>query len=528
LGWYEKNWKPVKLKNVGYSGGGFSASNRTFDWYSKLLVNEGKRKSKLDRYDTMDTTVDISRALDVIAEDISSDGADDDKTFMIEFHDESNPKETLVKTLKSTLNIWEKKTEFDYKFFDYIREMIKYGCVVFKLLPNGSLQKLIQSRIEGYKLSDKDDTIVTHYIYNANGSYTNKNGDVIHGESNKNNEKEIIKIENLLIIKTSDSPFGESILDNIYRVWKQLQLLEDAVIIYRVVRAPERRVFYIDVGKMPIHKAEKHLETTKNKIRQKQITRNGEIETDYNPASMQEDFYIAQTGEGRGSRVETLPGGENLGRIEDLQYFNKKLSLGLRIPPSYLDSYSDDVNGAGYSDGRVGTAYIAELRYVGYITRLQKIISKTLYNNFKRFAKKRGVDFKDDIMEDLDFIISPPQSFAIYKENELNSVLFNTYSSAESSESFSKKYSLKKYLNMDDIEITSNEDMKLMEMGYSKKEIKKFDEHERMNLVYGDGSAVEKEEKTQSEEQAPAASGQTFKLTPTNEPKQDEEQTDEN
>ena len=127
------------------------------------------------------------------------------------------------------------------------------------------------------------------------------------------------------------------VLEAIFKVYKQKELLEDAIIIYRVQRAPERRVFYIDVGNMPTNKAMAFIERVKNEIHQKRIpnkTGGGAniMDAAYNPLSQIEDYFFAQTAEGRGSKVETLPGGQNLGEIDDLKYFNNKLMKGLRIP----------------------------------------------------------------------------------------------------------------------------------------------------------------------------------------------------
>lgn len=488
MSYFEKTWKKVDLSNYykqkAAKGVGGVNSN---DWYSKLMITNVNRKEKLRRYEEMDTTVDITRALDIIAEDISSDGADDNKIFNIDFSMFGNPTKAQTKTLEQTLNLWEKRTGFDYKFFDIIREVCKYGMVLLKKNPNGSFEKLIADRIEGYKLDEKDSNKIAGYIYNHSTSYKNKNDDTIQGEDNIE-KKELIKVEDLVILKIGDSPMGRSILEDVYRVWRQLQLLEDSVVIYRIVRAPERRVFYIDIGGMAGSKAEAYLEKVKNKIKQKQVMRDGAVETEYNPASTQEDYFLAQSGEGKGSRVETLPGGDNLGQIQDLQYFNKKLALGLRIPPSYMDSYSENVEGSTYNDGRVGTAYMAELRYVGFIKRVQKSLSKPLFAHYKLFCKKQDVE----VPEELEFYIEPPQSFAIYKENELNSALINVYSSAEQMETISKRYALERFMGMDSGDIEMNEEMKLKEMGYDKKTISKMPEEVKMNIVYGDGTAVSK------------------------------------
>ena len=124
----------------------------------------------------------------------------------------------------------------------------------------------------------------------------------------------------------SNWPFGNSVLEAVFKPFKQKELLEDSIIIYRVQRAPERRVFYIDVGNAPTHKAMEFVNRIKNEIHQRRIpsqTGGGTniMDAAYNPLSIIEDYFFPQTAEGRGSKVETLPGGENLGEIDGLEVF---------------------------------------------------------------------------------------------------------------------------------------------------------------------------------------------------------------
>jgi hypothetical protein len=453
-------------------------------WYKNLTELDAKWQQKLERYREMDRTVDIRRALDIMAEDISSENADDDNVFEIGF--EEDTKQTQIKTIQKTLKQWEKKTELDYLFFEYAREMLKYGIVLFERSSDGGLIKLRPDRLKGHELDPKDDSKVKYYLYDRKGSYRTDMGELVYQQGDRANvELDKLDVKKLLVLKMGEGPYGESILEYVYRVWRQLILLEDAVVIYRIVRAPERRVFYIDVGKVPQHKAETYVESVKNRMKQRQVVNKGTgaVETEYDPHTMQEDYFLGQSGDGRGSRIETLPGGDNLGRIEDLQYFNKKLALGLRIPVSYMDSYSEDSQGGVHNDGRVGTAYIAELRYAGHIQRIQKRISKPLFTDFRKFSKKFGTELPDD----LEFGIAPPQSFAVYKQNELFSILLNTYSSAEGMDVFSKRESMRRYLQWEEDEIVDNEFNRLVEMGLEEKVIKKMPDHIRMNFVYGDG-----------------------------------------
>ena len=130
-----------------------------------------------------------------------------------------------------------------------------------------------------------------------------------------------------------------------------------------------------------------------------------------------EDYFFAQTAEGRGSKVEVLPGGDNLGEIDDLKYFNNKMMRGLRVPSSYLPTGPDD-GSATYQDGRVGTALIQEYRFSKYCERIQDIIVDTLDDEFKRFLKFKGIEVSSSLFE-LQFI--EPQSFSKYREIEIDS-----------------------------------------------------------------------------------------------------------
>jgi len=208
---------------------------------------------------------------------------------------------------------------------------------------------------------------------------------------------------------------------------------------------------------MPTHKARAHLERIKNEIHQRRIpskTGGGQTVTDsaYNPLSIMEDYFFAQTAEGRGSKVETLPGGENLGQIDDLKYFNDKLLRGLRVPASYLGG-SDD-GGAAYNDGRVGTAMIAEFRFTKFCERLQSLIVEQLDNEFKMFCKNRGVQVESSRFN-LSFNV--PQNFGKFRQAEVDQVAMNVFSSIEGADYISKRFALQRFLGLTEDEILENE-----------------------------------------------------------------------
>jgi len=264
-------------------------------------------------------------------------------------------------------------------------------------------------------------------------------------------------------------PFGISILEPIFKVFKQKELLEDSIIIYRVHRAPERRVFFIDVGNMPPHKAQQYLERVKYEVQQKRVpnkNKAGENVADaaYNPMSMLEDYFFAQTADGRGSKVDTLPGGNNLGEIDDLKYFNNKLLRGLRVPSSYLPTGPDDGT-AQYNDGKVGVAYIQEFQFAKYCERLQKQLIRQLDREFKRFLVHKGIDIESNTFN-LDF--TPPQNFSSYRELDLDTQRATLFGSLEAVPYLSQQFKLKKYLGLTEEEMKDNEHYWKQENKYNK------------------------------------------------------------
>jgi hypothetical protein len=253
-------------------------------------------------------------------------------------------------------------------------------------------------------------------------------------------------------------PFGNSLMEGIFKVFKQKELLEDSILIYRIQRAPERRVFYIDVGNMPSHLAMSFVERVKNEVNQRRIpsvTGGGQsvVDSSYNPLSINEDYFFPQTAEGRGSKVEILQGGQNLGEIDDLKYFTNKLFRALRIPSSYLPTGSDD-GGSNFNDGRVGTAYIQELRFNKYCERLQSLMNEPFDTEFKLYLKANGINVDSNIF---DIKFNPPQNFAAYRQSEMDTARVNTFNSVVQIPFISKRFAMERFLGLTKEEVAQNE-----------------------------------------------------------------------
>ena len=234
----------------------------------------------------------------------------------------------------------------------------------------------------------------------------------------------------------------------------QLRMIEDALVIYRISRAPERRIFYIDVGNLPKIKAEQYLKDVMNRYRNKLVydASTGEIRDDRNHMSMLEDFWLPRREGGRGTEITTLPGGSNLGEIDDIVYFQKKLLKSLNVPISRMDSES------GFSLGRSTEITRDELKFTKFVQRIRKKFTPLFTDILKTQLLLKGIIAPDDwpmMQEHLQYDFLQDGHFSELKDAEL---LENRIQSLESIQSyigtfFSKEYVLKKVLRMNDAEI---------------------------------------------------------------------------
>lgn len=446
-----------------------------YTWYQRLVQGSASRMTRYREYDLMDNDVEVSRALDTIAEEMSGNNPKTHDPIDIDIlsEDEENIQSSAVLTVKAALRRWNQIHDWENKIFNVARMTAKYGDVFFRKgkTPFERWQFLHPKNVLAAIVDSEDATKVVAWQVKSNvnkpkaGGY----GLPIGAKQEQQFETEIVDAREIVRFTLNDdmsdtAPFGESVLRPVYRAHKQKELLEDAIIIYRVQRAPERRVFYVDVGKMPPQRVKQYLETIKNEIKQKKIpNQNGgqmEVDSVYNPHSMSEDFFFAARPDGRGSKVETLPGGQGLGELSDLEYFQKKVWRGLRVPASYMLEQAD--GGQIFNDGKAGVAYIQELRFALYIMRMQSLIEKTLDEEFKKFLREAQV-FIDDQMYRLR--LPEPSNFGKYRQFELDSQLLSSYGSADGIPYFSKRFIMERFLMMTDEEIIRNERMIREEKG---------------------------------------------------------------
>ena len=484
----------------GSSTGGWNNLDWGYKNYMSRLpevyTGHPNRIERYNQYEMMDVDAEINACLDIISEFSTMRNEQNKTPFMFEFKEEPTPHE--VDILKKQLQEWTKLNEFDNRIFKIFRNTIKYGDQVFVRDPENfklywvdmvKVIKVIVNESEGkkpeqYVLKDLNINLQnlsvaqkTNTDFAANpatglggtGGGTNTPYTVPAMPYNTTGSRftlgqseSAIDAKHIVHLSLTEGldrfwPFGQSILENIFKVYKQKELLEDAILIYRVQRAPERRMFKIDVGNMPSHMAMAFVERIKNEIHQRRIPSlyGGQsiVDATYNPLSMNEDYFFPVTADGRGSSVEVLPGGQNLGEIDDLKYFNNRLARGLRVPSSYLPTGPDDSQ-TPLSDGRVGTAMIQEFRFNQYCERLQSYMGMKMDEEFKLFLRWRGFNI-DSGLFNLKF--NPPQNFAAYRQSELDTSRVSTFSTMEAFPYMSKRFALERFLGLTEEEIKKNE-----------------------------------------------------------------------
>ena len=494
---WKKYFNPVN-KDGRSSPLGSQPSNASRTNYTSYLpdvyTGSPNRIERYLQYDTMDTDSEVNAALDIIAEFSTQKSRENDTPFFVNLRDKATSVE--MKLLKDYLQKWAKLQTFETKMFRIFRNTCKYGDSFFIRDPEtkkwfyidpGKITKIIVNESDGkkpeqYVIRDLNPNFINLVVTQINpsnqntqpsgtafvgggagargmtGAYPQQTGTRFSMAQNEH----AIHAEHVVHISLSEGldnnyPFGNSFLESVFKVYKQKELLEDAIIIYRVQRAPERRVFYIDVGNMPSHMAMQFVERVKNEIHQRRIPSNtggtSVIDNSYNPLSINEDYFFPQTAEGRGSKVDTLPGGTNLGEIDDLRFFTNKLFRALRIPSSYLPTGADD-SASQFNDGRVGTAYIQELRFNKYLERLQSLMEETFDTEFKLYLSQNGIIIDDSIFN---LKMNPPQNFAAYRLSELDTARVQTFTAVQEVPYMSKRFAMKRFLGMSPEEIAENE-----------------------------------------------------------------------
>ena len=295
--------------------------------------------------------------------------------------------------------------------------------------------------------------IEEYFIYNPGGKYPTGNINATGASQGIKMAKDSITYCTSGLVDRNKG----SVLSYLHKSIKslnQLRMIEDSLVIYRLSRAPERRIFYIDVGNLPKVKAEQYLRDVMMRYRNKLVydASTGEVRDDKKYMAMLEDFWLPRREGGRGTEISTLPGGQNLGEITDIEYFKKKLYRSLNVPPSRMDGEG------GFNLGRSSEILRDELKFTKFVARLRKRFSTMFQDMLKTQLILKNVITPEDwetMSEHIQYDFLYDNHFSELKDSELLNERLNSVQVAEPyiGKYFSQDYVRRKILHQTDQEI---------------------------------------------------------------------------
>jgi hypothetical protein len=408
----------------------FKAAHR--DVYSSTLSAYGSfdRMARYSDFSEMEATPEIASALDIYGEETSSS---DEKGNVLHVYSENRKVRELLRTLfYDTLNIdfnlpmWTRNLCKYGDFFLFNDVSPEYGIIGAYPIPISEIE-----REEGY---DPDDPTAVRFRWMTQGNQVLENWQITHFR---------------LLANDAFLPYGSSVLDPARRIWRQLILIEDAMLVYRVIRAPERRVFYIDIGNVPPENAAEYLEQARTSLKTNPVVnkQDGRVDLRYNPLSVDEDYFIPVRGSDSGTKIESLAGGQNTAAIEDVQYIQKKLFAALKIPKAYL-GYDEEI-------GSKATLAQEDIRFSRTINRIQKTVISELNKMAMIHLYSHGFEGEDLI--DFSLKLSNPSSIAQQQKLELINTRFEIAGKVPEG-MVDKRWVRKNVLGLTDEEILSIEE----------------------------------------------------------------------
>ncbi len=458
--------------NDHYMSSGFFGSYVDIEGIYRTEFDLIKRYREMALHPESDSAIE-----DIVNEAIVSDTNDTPIQINLDNLNASDGIKTKVrKEFKTIIDLldFDKKAHEIYRNW-YIDGRIYYHKIIDLKKPEEGIQELRyidamkmryvrqQKKKEGEKYAIKLQSdnpmdyefpeIEEYFIYNPKGSYPTGNINAKgHSQGIKMSRDSITYCTSGLVDRNKGSTL--SYLHKAIKSINQLRMIEDSLVIYRLSRAPERRIFYIDVGNLPKVKAEQYLRDVMMRYRNKLVydANTGEIRDDKKYMAMLEDFWLPRREGGRGTEISTLPGGQNLGEITDIEYFKKKLYRSLNVPPSRMDGEG------GFNLGRSSEILRDELKFTKFVGRLRKRFSRMFDDMLKTQLILKNVITPEDweiMSEHIQYDFLYDNHFSELKETELFNERINVAATAEPyiGKYYSQDYVRRKILRQTDEEI---------------------------------------------------------------------------
>ena len=341
-----------KFASTFKSASGQQFKKSQYNPFESMQSNMMAQQDRAERYkdfDAMEYTPEIASALDIYADEMTT-SSQLTRMLAIDCQNEEI-KEILNSLFHNILNV-------EFNLFGWSRSMCKFGDFFLYLDIDETLGikaavGLPSNEVERLEGEDKTNPNYVQYQWNAAGM-TFENWQIAHFRILGNDKW---------------SPYGTSVLEPARRIWRQLTLMEDAMMAYRIVRAPERRIFYVDVGNIAPQDVEQYMQRVMTQMKRNQVvdSHSGRVDVRYNPLSVEEDIFIPTRGDTKFATVENLPGGQHASDIDDVKYLRDKLFAALKVPQSYLTL------GEGGEEDK-STLAQKDIRFARTIQRLQRAL----------------------------------------------------------------------------------------------------------------------------------------------------------
>ena len=410
----------MKLKVSNYGVGGVESA----------MAYQQVRIDLFRDYDSMDMDPILSSALDVYADECTA--KNEHGSILKIHHDDDNIKQILENLFYDILNI-------EFNLWPWTRNLVKYGDFFLELeiadelgiinvMPLSSYE---MSRVEGF---DPENPQRVKFVY---APYQNPYMAV--GQTTK---KEFENYEIAHFRLNSDSnflPYGKSMVEGARRVWKQLMLMEDAMLIHRVMRAPEKRIFKVDVGNIPPNEVDNYMQKIINASKKVPFVdeRTGEYNLKYNMMNLIEDYYMPVRGSDNGTSIDTLKGLE-YNMIDDINYLKGKLMAALKIPKAYL-GYEEDTNGKA-------TLASMDIRFAKTIERVQRVLISELTKIAIVHLYAQGIN--DDRLTDFTLELTVPSRIYEQEQVELYTSKVALIQQMQQTKMFSKEWMYESVMKM--------------------------------------------------------------------------------
>jgi hypothetical protein len=364
------------------------------DVYNSTISAYGSydRMARYSDFSEMESTPELSSALDIYAEETVS--ADSYGKVLHIYSENRKIKQLLENLFYDVLNV-------EFNLVMWVRNLCKYGDFFLfnDVSPDFGVINVFPipiAEIEREEGFDPEDPSAVRFRWITQGNRILENWQISHFR---------------LLGNDAFLPYGSSVLEGARRIWRQLILIEDAMLVYRVIRAPERRVFYIDVGNIPPENIGDYLQQAQTSLKRNTVVdkTSGKVDLRYNPLSVDEDYFLPVRGGDTGTRIDTLAGGQNTSAIEDVEYIQKKLFAALKIPKAYL-GYDEEI-------GSKSTLAQEDIRFSRTIQRIQKTVLAELNKLAMIHLYAHGYGEED--LLDFEIKLSNPSSIAQQQKLEL-------------------------------------------------------------------------------------------------------------